>query len=145
MRLLAILILAGAAAGCGADGGDPGGERAASDGNTGRASRGGTFAVGDDSWTFVPSIQCSVYPGNVVSIAGHAAEDPSLEIVIDYDAERGPVGARIGDDGSAVSWHAMPDTLRFEIDGRRVRGVATFNVYWTGAGESAPGSFDIHC
>ena len=103
--------------------------------------RGGAITVGDTTWQLVPAIQCSVYPGNVVNIAGHAASDPALEIVIDYN---GPTGVRIGGEG-AVSWHAIKDSLKFDIDGKRVQGSATFNTDMFGAGESAPGSFDINC
>jgi hypothetical protein len=104
--------------------------------------RGGTITVGEESWTIVPSIQCSIYPGNVVSIAGHAAGDPSLEIVIDYG---GPSGVRIGDGGSEVSWNAIRDTIKIEIDGTHVTGTATFSTGAGGSGESAPGSFDVNC
>ena len=105
------------------------------------AKRGGTFTVGKQTWTLVPSTQCSIYPGNVVSIAGHAEEDPSLEIIIDYG---GPDGARIGPD-SVSGWQAMPETLIIEIDGRHVHGEATFSEFFGGRGDKAEGSFDVDC
>lgn len=132
--VLPTLLLALAAAGCGAD--DKPGQESPG------ISRGGTMTVGDQIWTIVPSTQCSIYPGNVVSIAGHAAEDPSLEIVIDFG---GPTGASIGNESTAVSWIALRDTLKIEIDGNRIRGTATFNQYVTGTGLSAEGSFDVTC
>ena len=66
-----------------------------------------------------------------------------IKIVIDYN---GPTGVRIGGEGQgAVSWHAIRDSLKFEIDGKRVQGTATFNTDAFGAGESAPGSFELNC
>lgn len=140
MRRLALLILTSslAAVGCGTD--DSTGTAQSANGS----ERGGTITVGGQTWTFVPSTQCSVYPGNVVHIAGHAAEDPSLEIVIDYSPEDGFAGARVGSE-SGAGWHAMPGTLEFDIEGQRVSGSATFNVYATGTGDSAAGTFEIRC
>ena len=81
-----------------------------------------------------------------MSIAGHTADDPAVEIVIDrYGDGAGEGGVRIGPETGDNSWHAMPDTLKFEIDGKRVRGSATFNRYFTGIGDSAEGSFDVNC
>jgi hypothetical protein len=104
--------------------------------------RGGTLTVGAETWTIVPAIQCSVFPGNVISIAGHAAEDPSLEIVIDYG---GPTGVRIGDEGTGTSWFGVRDTIQVDIDGKTIRGTATFSDSSSGTGESQPGSFEVNC
>lgn len=106
------------------------------------SKRGGTITVGDETWSFVPSTQCSVYPGNVVSIAGHAKEDESVEIVIDWG---GPVGVRVGQDSTDTSWHAIKDSIAVTIENKRVRGTASFatNSYSTSA--VAEGSFDIEC
>ncbi len=104
--------------------------------------KGGTLTVGDESWTIMPAIQCSVYPGNVVSIAGHAAGNPELEIVIDWG---GPNQARIAESDSGPGWHAIRDTLKVEIDGKAVRGTATFSQFATGTGKTAAGSFEVNC
>jgi hypothetical protein len=110
------------------------------------AQRGGTITVGETTWTVVPATQCSVYPGNVVAIAGHLADDPGVEVIIDrFSDGPGDGGARIGPETGDNSWHAMPDTLVFAIDGKRVRGTATFNRYFSGTGDSAEGSFDVNC
>lgn len=103
--------------------------------------RGGTITVGNQTWTFVPAMSCSIYPNGIVNLAGHAAEDPTLEITIDYG---GPNQITVGEGREAI-WHAMPDTLEIELDGRHVQGTATFNEYLTGTGESAQGLFDINC
>ncbi|MGA8203158.1 MAG: hypothetical protein WB812_01490 [Woeseiaceae bacterium] len=129
------------AAGCGSDAADG---RSAPE--TSAHERGGTITVGEQVFTFVPSIQCSVYPGNVVSIAGHAAEDESTEITIDYAPDGdGPTAASIDTDGRPGSWFSIRETLQFDIEGRHVRGIATFSEYSGGTGKTAPGSFDIGC
>lgn len=96
----------------------------------------GTLTIGGQSWTFVPSIQCRVYPGNVVSIAGIAAEDPAVEIVIDLG---GPDGVSVGK--GADSWQAVVDSISASIDGQSVTGSAEFKR----SGSMVPGTFDIRC
>lgn len=147
MRLIILLTLAAtfAAIGCDANSGGTRSSREAADGpqSSSGSSRSGTLTVGEASWTFLPSTQCSIYPGNVVSIAGHAAEDPSVEIVIDYG---GPTGVTIGTYGREPWWQAVRDTIEVEIEGRRrIGGTATFEVFRNGAKETAEGSFDISC
>ena len=106
--------------------------------------RGGIVTVGDRTWKIVPSVQCSVYPGDVVAVAGHAESAPDLEIVIDNDPN-GRSGVRVGGEGQAVSWYSVPDTLQMTIDGKQVQGSATFSVYLGGAGETAQGTFKVDC
>lgn len=104
------------------------------------AERGGKITIGESVWTVVPAIQCSVYPGNIVSIAGHAAEDASVEIAIDFG---GPTGVRVGEGANA--WHAQKDSLDIQIDGKRVSGTATFFQYSGGPEDAKPGSIDVSC
>lgn len=143
-NISAIMVLALLATACGAEDG-PAGSAAEPAGGSANApaaaERGGTITVGEDSWTLVPSMQCSVYPGNVVSIAGHAAEDPDLEITIDLG---GPDQVVIGSGRDAL-WHARKDTIEVTIDGKRVQGTAIFTQYSSGTGESREGSFDVSC
>lgn len=144
--IILITVCAFSAFGCNADSDGKTSSTAEAPGaaqTAGKTSRGGTIKIGDDSWTLVPSTQCSIYPGNVVSIAGHAAEDPSIEIVIDYG---GPTGITIGEYGTEPWWQNAPDSLEVEIEGRsKFRGSATFNVFKVGSQETAEGSFDITC
>jgi hypothetical protein len=136
-----VLLICSLAA-CGGDASDE--PAAAASG--GHHQRGGTITVGEQVFTFVPSIQCSVYPGNVVSIAGHATEDESAEITIDYTPDGdGPTGVTIGTDSRPGSWFSIGETLHFEIDGRHVRGTTTFSEYRGGNGRNEKGSFDISC
>jgi len=104
------------------------------------AERRGTVTVGEDSWILVPSVQCSIYPGNIVSIAGHAAEDESLQLVIDYG---GPTGVRVGDGPDA--WHAQPESIKVHIEGKRIQGTATFFRYSGSPDDTRQGSFDVSC
>ena len=140
-RGFAGILLACTLAACGSDAADTPAAQP-----SGSHQRGGTITVGERVFTFVPSIQCSVYPGKVVSIAGHAAEDENLEITIDYTPDGdGPTSVTIGTDGRPGSWFAIEETLHFDIDGRHVSGSATFSEYRGGNGKTAPGSFDIDC
>ena len=138
--LLATCSVICAVSGCGENAGVPA-ETSAGNAQP-AAQRGGTIAVAGETWTFVPSISCSVYPGPTVNLAGHAAEEPNLEIVIDWG---GPNQARIAETDSGPGWHAVRETLDVQVDGRRVTGSATFSEYFTGTGERAEGSFDIQC
>ena len=104
--------------------------------------RGGTITVGEESWTIVPSISCSIYPGNIVNIAGHAAENAEMEIVIDWG---GPNQVTIAEHDSAAGWYADRETLVVQVDGKTVKGSATFGEHFGGRGEQAEGSFEVNC
>ncbi len=144
-RLVALALACGIAAGCG-DGGDSGAESASEDQLSAKLTRGGIITVGEQSWTFVPSMQCSIYPNNQVNISGHTAEDESYEVTIDYYPENdGPIGVVLGTDGHDGSWFAIREAVKFEIDGRQVRGTATFSEFRSGRGKTAEGSFEITC
>jgi hypothetical protein len=162
MRLTTVfissLVLAALGAGCGEGDGrgttandttteavaaGPSGAPGATSG-TNRA-RTGVIEIGGETWTLVPAIQCSVYPGPVVSIAGHAAGDEAIEIVIDYDAQRGPVGVRVEKFNTTPSWSAGRDDLSFEIDGNHVKGEGTFTEFVGGSSRKAQGNFDVTC
>jgi hypothetical protein len=107
-----------------------------------QSERGGTVTVGDRTWKIVPSIQCSIYPGDVVSIAGHAESDPNLEIVIDNDPN-GPSGVRIGGSGQAVNWHSERESFSIQINGKQVHGSAVFTSY--SSEETVQGEFKVDC
>ena len=108
-------------------------------------ARTGVIEIGGETWTLVPAIQCSVYPGPVVSIAGHAEGDEAIEIVIDYDAQRGPVGVRVEKSNTTPSWSAGRDDLSFEIDGSHVKGEGTFTEFVGGSSNKEQGNFDVTC
>jgi hypothetical protein len=109
--------------------------------------RTGSMTIAGQSWSIVPSVQCGVFPGDVVSISGHAATAESIEIVLDYDAQRGPIQARVQGENDDPHWLAGQGTaendLEFRIEGKRVTGSGTFTDMRTQ--EKAKGSFDITC
>lgn len=140
MTISCALVLA--ATGCSGDESSSGpAAMPAAGGETASAvERGGTITVGEDTWVIVPK-SCSVYPGPIVNIWGSAASDPSLEITIDYG---GPDQAVVGS-GRDVLWRAKKETLEVQIEGRVVRGTATFSEGMGGGGKSASGSFEVNC
>ena len=135
----AAILVALSLAGCG--GPDSGSASPAASQSAGQ-QRGGTITVGEESWTIVPSISCSVYPGNIVNIAGHAAENKELEIVIDWG---GPNQVRIAEHDSAPGWYAVRETLDVRVDGKTVKGSATFGEHFGGGGAQSEGSFEVNC
>jgi len=144
MALLPLLMMMGCEADESAGGGSSAGTAAP---QMNSSQRGGTITVGEDHWTVVPSIQCSVFPNNVVNIAGHAASDPQLQMVVEYG---GPTQIRIGSDNDARdkgAWYAVPETIEITVEGKRVRGTATFvfTGHPGGSAESRQGSFDVQC
>ena len=141
VRMLVMLGIGLLATGCDAGSDAPDKPPQVNSSQGGATGRGGTITVGEDSWTIVPAIQCSVYGGNVVNIAGHAAEDPGLEIVIDHG---GPDQVRVGSDSGGL-WHAVRDSIEITIDGRRVSGRAMFTSSPFGTGDAVQGSYEVNC
>lgn len=115
----------------------------AANGGGSSGDRGGTVTIGDESWTLVPSIQCGIFPGPMVAIAGHASEDSDIEIVIDYDDESDLKGVRVQGADDEPYWTAQDDDLNYEIDGRTVRFDGTFRDFSTG--ETAEGELEVSC
>ncbi len=103
--------------------------------------RGGTITVADESWTIAKFGQCDSYPGDIVHIWGQSTDDPPVEITIDYG---GPNSAKIGEE-YPPKWQTEPDTLKVQIDGRRIQGSATFFRHANGQKEFAQGSFEMNC
>ena len=149
-HLIYILVIALVPLGCGEKtdtGGNAGvtqAERPAAAEAPQKSQRGGSITIGDRTWLIIPSIQCSVYPGDVVAIAGHAESDPDLEIVIDNDPN-GRSGVSIGGKGQAVTWHSVKESLQMTIDGKQVQGSATFSADFGGGGETEQGTFKVDC
>lgn len=115
-----------------------------SNGNT------GTITVGDDTWTVVPETQCSVYSGDTVAIAGHAAEDAAIEIVLDHDPSLGLVQAYVKGPDDSPHWVAGKEDISFKIDGKSVTGSGNFSVglgapVEEGKPREARGTFEINC
>jgi len=104
----------------------------------------GSITIDEQTWTLVPDIQCSVYPGPVVSIAGHAAEDEAVEIVIDYNGTEGPTGVSVTKPGGTLEWNAYA-SMNFQIERKRVQGAGYFTGSTHGATRQAEGRFDVDC
>lgn len=102
----------------------------------------GVMAIGDKRWDLIPNVQCSIYPGPIVNIAGHVKGQPDLEFVVDYG---GPTGARIGKFGEPDSWHASKESISIEIDGRTVRGAGSFGHTTPNATDRIEGEFTLDC
>lgn len=159
-----VLTFAVVAAACGGDdddatngngsGGEPTATTAADNGNGDAATpteaagqpggngseSGGTISVGEESWTVVADGQCSVFPGPVVYVWGHAAEDESVEITIDYDPDGDFISAVL--EGPDTNWSSHDDDISMELDGQTLRGEGTFA---SSTGETAEGSFEVTC
>ena len=129
-RLMILITLGLALAGCG--------------GNDVAGERGGSIKVGKQTWEIVPAMQCSVFPGNIVSISGHAQSDENLAIVIDHDPD-GRSGIRIGSERGDDGWYSVNGSLKFKIDGKNVQGSAQFSAFAGGTDDLVAGEFNIDC
>ena len=107
----------------------------------GGGDRTGTFSLGDQTWTFVASLQCGIFPGPVVAISGNAAEDGDVELLVDFDEDNDLVQAAANTPEG--TWLAENEDVSIEIDGRTVSGQGTFREFITG--DTAEGSFEVTC
>ncbi|GAB2505902.1 hypothetical protein [Arenimonas alkanexedens] len=152
-RAFGMLVVAAVAVGC--DAGDGTSAATSSAGGTDAApttatkgaarERTGTIEIDGQSWTFVPDVQCRVYPGPVAYVAGHAANDETIEIVIDYNPGDGVIGASVESTDGTLFWEAGKDALTFEINGRRIKGEGDFTASSGGEIRTARGKFEIDC
>lgn len=149
-----VLLIASVTTGC--DGGDSASEAAAPAAGSQQAppvtattnsagARTGTVEIDGETWTIVPTIQCSVYPGPVVSVAGHAANNESIEITLDYSPDDGLVGATVEKSDGTLSWVAMGEQVTFDVDGDHIQGEGRFTWHGPGAAREAQGKFDLRC
>lgn len=104
----------------------------------------GTIVVDGRTWNVIADVQCSVGPGPVVSIAGHAADDEAVEIVIDYNGNEGPTGASVRKADGSVDWTAYA-SMNFQIERQRVQGTGFFTGSPGGVQQQANGQFDVDC
>ena len=104
----------------------------------------GFIEIDGQTWNVIADVQCSVYPGPVVAIAGHAAEDEGTEIVVDFSLPDGPTGVSVVPSNGTTEWHAE-SAMNFDITGKRVRGAGYFAGSLRGAMRQAQGRFEITC
>lgn len=104
----------------------------------------GTIVIDGRSWSVIADAQCSVGPGPVVAIAGHAADDEAVEIVIEYHGVEGPTGASVKKADGSVDWTAYA-SMNFQIERQRVQGAGYFTGTMGGEQMQAAGQFDVDC
>lgn len=157
MRWFGALAIVAAAAGCqGEDSDNIAAPRAATEpaqqdvapapapARTASAARTGSIEINGQAWTVVPAIQCGVYPGPVVAIAGHAAENKAIEITIDYDSN-GLVQAAVGNPDGSLAWRSSDGSLSVSVEGGLVTGKGNFTSSVGGSTASAQGKFEVNC
>lgn len=140
----ALFVMVAMATACGRDepsSADAGAEPAA---QAAAPASAGFIEIDGQTWTVVPDVQCSVYPGPVVAIAGHAAEDKGTRIVVDFSLPDGPTGVSVIPSNGTTEWHAE-SAMNFDITGKRVRGAGYFAGSLRGAMRQAEGRFEITC
>jgi hypothetical protein len=108
------------------------------------AARTGSIEIDGQAWTLVPAIQCGIYPGPVVAIAGHAAEDEAIEITIDFDSD-GLVQAAVENPDGSLAWRSSDGSLSVSVDGGVVTGKANFTSSAGGSTATAQGTFKVNC
>lgn len=140
--LAALFVIVSMATGCGQ--GDQAPASAQAPAAAPEPAPAGFIEIDGQTWTVVPDVQCSVFPGPVVSIAGHAAEDKGTEIVVDFSLPDGPTGVSVIPSNGTTEWHAE-SAMNFDITGKRVRGAGYFAGSLRGATRQAEGRFEITC
>lgn len=104
----------------------------------------GFIEIDGKKWTVVADVRCSVKPGPVVSIVGHAAEDEGTRIVVEFDAGGGPTGVSVVPSNGTTEWHAE-HAMNLEIVRKQVKGAGYFAGTLRGGTRQAEGRFDINC
>lgn len=101
------------------------------------ARGGGEVTVGEQTWTFVPTIQCMVTDSGIAIVAGEALDDPSVEFSVDVTPDGQRVDVTIDD----VTMVAQGDEVTATIAGTTVSGSATLD---SGV-ETTEATFDLDC
>ena len=104
----------------------------------------GTIVIDGRRWAVVADTHCSVAPGPVVSIAGHATDDEAVKIVIEYNGNEGPTGVSVTKADGSVDWTAYA-SMNFQIERQRVQGAGYFTGTTGGVQQQAEGRFDVDC
>jgi hypothetical protein len=111
---------------------------------TADAARTGSIEIDGQAWNVVPAIQCGIYPGPVVAIAGHAAEDEAIEITIDYDSG-GLIQAAVENPDGSLAWRSSDGSLSVSVEGDVVTGRANFTSSAGGSTATEQGTFKVNC
>jgi len=104
----------------------------------------GSVTIGEETWNIVADVQCSMETVEnnlpVISIAGHAEGDESVEITIDFDPRDTGLRLAVTGEGGDPSWMANQDMV-VSAGAVSISGEGTF----TGGGETVDGSFEAMC
>lgn len=102
----------------------------------------GEATIGDELFLLDPSVQCGIFPGPTVAVAG-TIEGTDTEFVIDYDPANDFVEMRIGESpDDEVYWQARDGAIEFTVEGETVRGSGEFS---DGQGNQASGVVEVTC
>lgn len=142
-HILGLVAIAALAGGCG-QGAAPEPDSSASDTAAAAPRPAGSITIDGRKWTVIADVRCSVTAGPVVSIAGHAAEDEAVEILIDYNGNQEPTGVSVKKPDGTVDWTAYA-SMNFQIERQRVQGSGYFTGMSGGAQTQAAGQFDVDC
>lgn len=144
MKLGALIVITAMASACGRDD-EPATEVPAAAAPAANASTPvGFIEIDGRKWTVIADVRCSVMPGPVVSIAGHAAEDKDTRIVVDFKLPDGPTGVSVVPSNGSTEWNAEY-AMNFEITRKQVRGAGYFAGTRAGSTRQAQGRFEITC
>jgi hypothetical protein len=100
----------------------------------------GNVSVGDQSWQFAATMQCSVYNSDTVSIAGSAVSDSDIEIVFDvFASDQAALQVRVGD----KEWSGNADQFQVSVDDKSVSGTATMTDLMSRG--TAAAVFEFNC
>jgi hypothetical protein len=104
----------------------------------------GSVTVGDESWNVVAS-ECEFTdtgtPITLVSIVGHAEEDDSIEIMLEFDPTDTGLTLTVQSAGGDPDWTAVNETFAEQVGGMHISGEGEFS----GGTETRKGSFDLRC
>ncbi|MGB5448686.1 MAG: hypothetical protein WBM80_07155 [Woeseiaceae bacterium] len=100
----------------------------------------GKVSVGNQSWQFAATMQCSVYNSDTVSIAGSAVSDSDIEIVFDvFASDQAALQVRVGD----KEWSGNADQFQVSVEDKSVSGTATVTEIMSG--DTAAAAFVFNC
>lgn len=102
----------------------------------------GEATIGDELYLLDPTVQCGIFPGPTVAIAG-IVEGTETEFVIDYDPSNDFDVMIVGESpGDEVYWQARNEAIEFSVEGQTVRGAGEFS---DGQGNQASGVVEVTC
>ncbi len=107
-----------------------------------------SVSVGDQTWKIVASVECdfdseTASPLTLISIAGHAEGDESIEIVLAFDPRDTGLTLTVEGTGGEPSWAAINETFVVRAGAISISGEGSFQI--PGGGDTTEGSFEASC